>query len=204
MNTATKSRARLAAGLMLVSLALACGPDPEPFAPDFSAVDAEIEGFRAETMGVEGISVVIVDREHGILHTHDAGELTHDDEELLTSTGMLAATMVVLGLVDEGRLELDAPLAGAVPWAQSQPEITLGHLLSHSSGLPGMSSHGFNYPAYACEWDPATTLSECAQELFAADFGELIVDELGREVDRIEAKLGERFPKLEYVDLEAD
>lgn len=45
---------------------------------------------------------------------------------------------------------------------------------------------------------------EQARERFAADFGELIVDELGREVDRIEAKLGERFPKLEYVDLEAD
>ncbi|MCX4239894.1 cation diffusion facilitator family transporter [Paraliomyxa miuraensis] len=43
-----------------------------------------------------------------------------------------------------------------------------------------------------------------ARERFAADFGEQIVDELGREVDRIEAKLVERFPRLKYVDLEAD
>ena len=43
-----------------------------------------------------------------------------------------------------------------------------------------------------------------ARETFAADFGEQLLDELGREVDRIEAELAERYPKLEYVDLEAD
>lgn len=43
-----------------------------------------------------------------------------------------------------------------------------------------------------------------ARERFAADFGEQMLDELGREVDRIEAKLEERFPRLKYVDLEAD
>lgn len=42
------------------------------------------------------------------------------------------------------------------------------------------------------------------RERFAADFGEQLVDELGREVDRIEAKLEEKFPRLKYVDLEAD
>ncbi len=43
-----------------------------------------------------------------------------------------------------------------------------------------------------------------ARERFAADFGEQLLDELGREVDRIEAQLVERFPRLKYVDLEAD
>ncbi len=43
-----------------------------------------------------------------------------------------------------------------------------------------------------------------ARERFAADFGEQLVDELGHEVDRIEAKLEEKFPRLKYVDLEAD
>lgn len=42
------------------------------------------------------------------------------------------------------------------------------------------------------------------RERFAADFGEQLLDELGDEVDRIEAKLEERFPRLKYVDLEAD
>ncbi|MEX1361595.1 MAG: cation diffusion facilitator family transporter [Nannocystaceae bacterium] len=45
---------------------------------------------------------------------------------------------------------------------------------------------------------------ERAREQFANDFGEQLIDELGREVDRIEAQLVERFPRIAYVDLEAD
>ena len=41
-------------------------------------------------------------------------------------------------------------------------------------------------------------------ERFAADFGEHLLDDLGREVDRIEAELEQRFPRLRHVDLESD
>ena len=46
--------------------------------------------------------------------------------------------------------------------------------------------------------------TEEARERFAADFGEKLLDELAIEVDRIEAELVERFPRLKYVDIEAD
>lgn len=39
---------------------------------------------------------------------------------------------------------------------------------------------------------------------FAADLGEKILDELGREVDRIEAGLFAKFPRLRHVALESD
>lgn len=39
---------------------------------------------------------------------------------------------------------------------------------------------------------------------FAAEFGERLMESLGDEVDRIEARLAERFPDLRHVDLEAD
>jgi len=42
------------------------------------------------------------------------------------------------------------------------------------------------------------------RETFARDFGDKLLDELAREVDRMEAELEERFPRLKYVDLEAD
>ena len=45
---------------------------------------------------------------------------------------------------------------------------------------------------------------EAARVQFAKDFGEELMDELGREIDRIEAQLAERFPRIVYVDLEAD
>jgi zinc transporter 9 len=45
---------------------------------------------------------------------------------------------------------------------------------------------------------------EASHEAFAAAFGGQLLDELGREVDTIEAELARRYPMLEYVDLEAD
>ncbi len=42
------------------------------------------------------------------------------------------------------------------------------------------------------------------RDKFARDFGEVILDELAREVDRMEEELEEKFPRLKYVDLEAD
>lgn len=42
------------------------------------------------------------------------------------------------------------------------------------------------------------------RDAFAEDFGEQLLDELAHEIDRIEAELLERFPRLTYVDLEAD
>lgn len=42
------------------------------------------------------------------------------------------------------------------------------------------------------------------REQFARDFGEQLLDELAREVVRMEEELEERFPRLKYVDLEAD
>ena len=52
--------------------------------------------------------------------------------------GSLAKTMtaaLVLALADEGRLELDAPVRRLLP-ELPYAEITLRHLLSHSSGIP--------------------------------------------------------------------
>ena len=43
-----------------------------------------------------------------------------------------------------------------------------------------------------------------AQEALAAELGEAVLDELAGEVDRIEADLAKRFPRLQYVDLEVD
>ena len=42
------------------------------------------------------------------------------------------------------------------------------------------------------------------REDFAAEFGEALLDELGKEVDRIEAALFVRFPRLRHVALESD
>jgi len=43
-----------------------------------------------------------------------------------------------------------------------------------------------------------------AADQFAADFGREILDRVGAEVDRIETELAQKFPRLRYIELEAD
>ena len=45
---------------------------------------------------------------------------------------------------------------------------------------------------------------DAAWDRIAADFGEMLLNELGDEVDRIEAGIGAKFPEIHHVDLEAD
>jgi zinc transporter 9 len=52
--------------------------------------------------------------------------------------------------------------------------------------------------------DQADGLSSEAVEAFASRFGERMLDALSAEIDRIEAELRERFPRLAHVDLESD
>ena len=55
-------------------------------------------------------------------------------------------------------------------------------------------------------------LRERAQEIdneegwteLAGQFGEKLMDELGVEVDDVEAKLVEKFPEIRHIDMEAD
>lgn len=50
----------------------------------------------------------------------------------------------------------------------------------------------------------AAQTGETDVEAFVGEFGERMLDSLGREVDRIEAKIVEQFPQLRHLDLEAD
>ena len=50
----------------------------------------------------------------------------------------------------------------------------------------------------------AALANEDGRVAFARDFGEQLLDELAREVDRMEEELEKKFPRLKYVDLEAD
>ena len=46
--------------------------------------------------------------------------------------------------------------------------------------------------------------TEKALDKFVADFGERMLDTLGREVDRIERDIAKEFPRLRHLDLESD
>jgi CubicO group peptidase (beta-lactamase class C family) len=77
---------------------------------------------------------------HGELPAPEPRPLRGDDLfDVASLTKVMATTSVVVQLVAEGRLELEAPVARWLPSFDRQglSGITVHHLLAHSSGLPG-------------------------------------------------------------------
>jgi len=117
---------------------------PDPVAAQAQAV---LDSLRAAD-GSPGATAAIV-MPDGTLHAmatgwadrEDSIRMTPDTRMLSGSTGKSFAAAVVLALAQEGRLDLDAPLArwiGDRPWFDRLPNadaLTLRHLLRHQSGL---------------------------------------------------------------------
>ena len=91
--------------------------------------------------------VAVIGSRDGILASHSAGVLdrtipVRPDEETLwdlaSLTKVVALTSAMMRLVDEGRVDVDAPVQRYLPeWTgEGKERVTVRHLLTHSSGLP--------------------------------------------------------------------
>lgn len=93
-------------------------------------------------------AVAVVGKDDAVVHTHACGRLTYDTDagpvvpdtiyDLASLTKVLVTTVAAMMLVDEGRLDVEAPVASHVPefGGGSKDHVTLAHLLCHASGLP--------------------------------------------------------------------
>src|SRR5207302_9674287 len=84
----------------------------------------------------------IVEAAAGVLNVDTAIEATPDSVFQLGSIGKVWTATVVMQLVDEGLLDLDAPIVDVLPeFRVADPDVskrvTMRHLLSHSSGIDG-------------------------------------------------------------------
>jgi CubicO group peptidase (beta-lactamase class C family) len=135
-----------------VVAASACAPrtppaPPMPAAlarPDWHAVTAYLDSAVAAGAApgaVLGVSV------GGRRFFYGTGRLGQDDAtrpdsgtiyDLASVTKVVALTTLAMMAVDEGRLDLDAPIQRYVPEFQGHDKerVTVRHLLTHSSGLP--------------------------------------------------------------------
>ena len=107
-----------------------------------------IEQWRVE-QHVAGIAVAITDRDRIIWARGFGVENTDRKDVPVSEKSMHRAASItkifsgitMLKLVEEGLLDLDAPVKSYVPWltlkdADAAEKMTLRHLLSHTSGLP--------------------------------------------------------------------
>jgi CubicO group peptidase (beta-lactamase class C family) len=112
-----------------------------PLATASTSLQQRLDDAR-EAHGVPGASLAVlrdgaVDAAaSGILNLDTGVEATVDSLFQIGSITKVWTATVVMSLVEEGRVELDAPLRRYIP-AFTNGEITIRHLLSHSSGIDG-------------------------------------------------------------------
>jgi D-alanyl-D-alanine carboxypeptidase len=106
-----------------------------------AALDAKLLAIRAKT-GIPGISVAIVFPDgttwRGVAGMADvvaARKVTPDTAFPVASVSKTFTAAVILGLVQDGRLALDASARTYLPTLPIDPAITVRELLDHTSGL---------------------------------------------------------------------
>jgi dipeptidyl aminopeptidase/acylaminoacyl peptidase/CubicO group peptidase (beta-lactamase class C family) len=84
----------------------------------------------------------LVEAAHGVLNVDTGVETTVDSVFQIGSISKVWTTTVVMQLVDEGLIDLDAPIAEVLPELRLSDhavtgKVTMRHLLTHTSGIDG-------------------------------------------------------------------
>jgi CubicO group peptidase (beta-lactamase class C family) len=121
-------------------------PDRTSQNDDFEEIDAHIERQR-ERLNIPGATLAIVEGDE-ITHLRGFGRARPGGEApaphtpfLIGSTTKSFTALAVMQLVEDGEVELDAPVQRYLPWfrvadPQASAQITVRHLLNQTSGLP--------------------------------------------------------------------
>jgi CubicO group peptidase (beta-lactamase class C family) len=143
--------------LLVLILLLAAAPvvaqPPQNAASDFAAIDAYIETQMGE-LRIPGLALAIVEGDQ-IVHLKGFG-VAGPDGRLVTpqipfqinSLGKPMTAVAIMQLVEAGKLDLDAPVQRYLPAFRvadeaASAQITIRHLLYHTSGLPTIAGIGY-------------------------------------------------------------
>ena len=153
---------RLMLGLTLCAIALGiCAPSAHSAGatftatPDFTAIDAHIEQ-QMRDLRIPGLALGIVQGDQ-VIHLKGFGvagpnkrAVTPQTPFQIGSLGKPMTGVAIMQLVEAGKLELDTPVQRYLPWFRvadeaASAQITVRHLLYHTSGLPIMAGmeHAF-------------------------------------------------------------
>jgi CubicO group peptidase (beta-lactamase class C family) len=120
--------------------------------PDFASIDTYIENQMRE-VHIPGLALGIVHKD-GVVHLRGFGEagpggrtVTPQTPFILASASKSFTALAVMQLVESGKVDLDAPVRRYVPDFRvvdevASAQITVRHLLQHTSGLPEDSAFG--------------------------------------------------------------
>lgn len=127
-------------------------------ASDWSALDRVLQDFVPSRIG--GLTFILsVDGE--VVFQKALGSQSMDSVLPIASATKMPSALVVLTLVEDGLLDLDAPVGayfqGQIAWPDDKAAITTRMLLNHTSGLVGAPS--------CLGQRGSTTLQACAHEI---------------------------------------
>jgi len=124
-----------------------------------ATLQPEIENFISH-QGVAGLAIGIVKDDH-LVYANGFGLKTLDRKgdpvtpESLFHVASITKTFVatsVMQLVDQGKVDLDATLVGYLPYFRMADDrykqITIRHLLTHTSGIPDVVDYEWDKPQY--------------------------------------------------------
>ncbi len=142
---------------------------PHPVYP--GAVALVLRDGVAEPAEAVGLAVRYADASGTELPAADQVPMTTDTIFDLASVTKLFTTTVLLSLVDEGALDLDAPIHPHLPEFRGaiRRSVSLRHLLSHTSGLPAWLELWSGWPDIAGR--RAAVLSAALERSPGAGFG---------------------------------
>ena len=128
-------------------------PDPPPAAASYAAVDAYVEQ-QLRRLNVPGAALAIVEadrvaHQRGFGHARPGGPPPSPQTPFVIGSATKSLTaLAVMQLVEDGKVDLDAPVQRYLPWfrvadSAASARITVRQLLYHTSGLSS-----------ACGWAP--------------------------------------------------
>lgn len=141
-------------------------PPPEPQF-DFTAVDQRLQQFIDEDPLFEGISYTLVEKGLGTIHEAAFGDHTVDIVTMLASTSKVPSVMLLMALDSDDSLDFDIDRAveNYLPWEGVYGDRTVGQMLSHTSGIPGLSGLA-DYGPHNCQFMPQVQLQDCARIIY--------------------------------------
>ena len=167
-------------------LLLGCAPDASPYPPELQRVDPEAVGlsqagldsvtaFLREKVAEDAFpgGVLAIGRHGAVAHLTPIGTYGDDDPrpiqentiyDLASLTKVIGLTTATMLLVADGRLDIERPAAEYVPEV-SYPNVTVRHLLTHTSGLEAWA------PLYTDTEDPTAALQYIYQAQLQAEPG---------------------------------
>lgn len=120
----------------------ACSNSNDSASMNFDEVDSVLENFVADDPNFDGAGIVIVDKNHGVVHQQFFGNFNEDTVIHLASSSKVPSSLVLLAIDEDESVDFDitTPMENYLEGTPAYPGVTVEHALSNTSGIPGLTT----------------------------------------------------------------